>query len=141
MDCPFQLNTDGLWQCPQCKWVYKLKADKPPRRNCPKAPNLRPAAEKLGIEWKDVEHYAQALARWRAAGYPVRTEEETAICFRICGGGCGTGGCQKPCEHYRAGKIFDGGRCKLCRCGVSESRFALVNKIKMVTESCPDGRW
>lgn len=37
MDCPLELNPDGLWQCPQCKWVYKLKSAKPPRRNCPKA--------------------------------------------------------------------------------------------------------
>jgi len=36
-DCPFQLNADGLWQCPDCDWVYPRKSEKPPRRNCPKA--------------------------------------------------------------------------------------------------------
>lgn len=38
-DCPFQLNADGFFQCPQCDWVYPRKANKPPRRNCPKAPS------------------------------------------------------------------------------------------------------
>ena len=40
-DCPFELNVNGLWQCPRkgCGWVYPLKSDKPPRRNCPKAPS------------------------------------------------------------------------------------------------------
>jgi hypothetical protein len=38
-DCPFTLNADNLWQCPQCGWVYPRASDKPPRRNCPKAPD------------------------------------------------------------------------------------------------------
>lgn len=39
-DCVFpKLNSDGLWQCSQCRWAYPLKSDKPPRRNCPKAPS------------------------------------------------------------------------------------------------------
>lgn len=41
MDCPLELNGDGFWQCPRkgCGWVYPIKSDKPPRRNCPKAPS------------------------------------------------------------------------------------------------------
>jgi rubredoxin len=36
IDCPFALNFEtGLWQCPDCGYVYKKKSDKPPRRNCP----------------------------------------------------------------------------------------------------------
>ncbi len=34
-DCPLALNAIGLYQCPTCGWVYKIKSDKPPRRNCP----------------------------------------------------------------------------------------------------------
>ena len=43
MDCVW--NTDGPpWQCQQCGWAYARKgkpilSDKPPRRNCPKAPS------------------------------------------------------------------------------------------------------
>ena len=40
IDCPLELNADGLWQCPDCNWIYKRKTDKPPRRNCPKSPDL-----------------------------------------------------------------------------------------------------
>jgi len=41
MDCLFNLNPDGLWQCTRkgCGWVYPIKSDKPPRRNCPKSPS------------------------------------------------------------------------------------------------------
>ena len=41
-DCPFTLNADHLWQCPQCGWVYPRQSDKPPRRNCTKATGARP---------------------------------------------------------------------------------------------------
>jgi len=35
-DCRFALNTKGLYQCTRkgCGWVYPLKADKAPHRNC-----------------------------------------------------------------------------------------------------------
>ena len=36
-DCQFQINTNLLFQCKQCGWVYPIKTEKPPRRNCPKA--------------------------------------------------------------------------------------------------------
>ena len=39
MNCTFHLNESNLWQCTQCGWVYPRAADKPPRRNCPKAPD------------------------------------------------------------------------------------------------------
>lgn len=35
IDCQFQLNVDGQWQCTYCEWTYPRKSDKPPRRNCP----------------------------------------------------------------------------------------------------------
>jgi len=35
-DCSFTLNADGLWQCPDCGWIFSKLTDKPPRRNCPK---------------------------------------------------------------------------------------------------------
>ena len=52
MDCPFTLNPDNLWQCTQCNWVYKIPSDKPPRRNCPRAPDIpkRTNAEITAIE-------------------------------------------------------------------------------------------
>jgi len=40
-DCTFHLNTDHRWQCTECGWVYPRQAEKPPRRNCPKAPRRK----------------------------------------------------------------------------------------------------
>ncbi len=37
IDCTFARNPQGQWQCNQCGWIYPKQADKPPRRNCPKA--------------------------------------------------------------------------------------------------------
>jgi len=39
MECHFSdtTNSDGLWKCERCGWVYFRKASKPPRRPCPKA--------------------------------------------------------------------------------------------------------
>ncbi len=139
--CSFQLNDNGLWECTQCLYIYPIKSEEPPMGNCLQSPDLRPVAERLGIAWEDAEHYAQALARWTAAGFPVRTREEVEACFRVCKGGCGNGSCNEPCEHYRKGKKPDEGRCRVCRCGVSRSRMAVLNKIKMKTESCPKGKW
>lgn len=36
MNCLFEQNTDGLWQCTRekCGWVYKFRSDKPPKQNC-----------------------------------------------------------------------------------------------------------
>lgn len=150
IDCVW--NEDGPpWKCQQCGWPYErqgepILSDKPPNRNCPKAPDLRPAAEKLGISWDDVEHYAQALARWTVAGFPVRTQKEVAKCFRICKGDCDGPSdsirvCKKPCEHYHKGKTLHSGRCGKCRCRVNKSRVAVLNLIKMATENCPEEKW
>jgi hypothetical protein len=74
-------------------------------------------------------HYAAALARWIAAGRPLRSPAEvqriyTTLCL--------------PCPHYNPNDT-----CRLCGCRVSLSPHAAVNKIAMLTESCPDTppRW
>jgi rubredoxin len=46
-DCPLTLVA-GRWTCPDCGWVYRLKSEKPPRRNCPEGrplPDPRTDAE------------------------------------------------------------------------------------------------
>lgn len=139
-DCPFTLNTDGLWQCPDCGWVYKRKADKPPRRNCPASRTPEAIAEaekqqaealeagkKLGWTAGDAKKWAAALLRWRAAGYPVRTDEEVEYIVWIC----------EDCGDYKA----DEKRCKICRCGVSTGGLAIFNKARLATERCPKDKW
>ena len=143
--CPLTLNTDGFFECPDCHWTFKFKADKPPYRgNCPKSPDVTEAAERLGITGDDVKHWAQALARWARAEFPVRSQAEIErIETTIC----------RPCDEYVAddaawiGKLVGWltgkryGRCKKCGCGLSTSRLAVANKIAMATESCRLGHW
>ena len=83
-DCKFEPDGDEQ-VCSQCG--FRLPAsgtgsasDSPPRRNCPRAPSLGAAAQRLGISWEDVEHYAAALARWTTAGFPTRAGRGPTHC-------------------------------------------------------------
>lgn len=143
-DCPFFVNADGFYECPQCGYIYKPRqmCRKPPRRNCPNSPDITEAAEKLGITGDDIKHWAQALARWMRAGFPRRSQSEVDRCLRIC--------VNCPTDNYvpdnpkctgEACRMKTGGRCKLCGCRVSKSRVAVINKIRMATEGCPGQHW
>jgi hypothetical protein len=88
------------------------------------AADLRPAADKLGITLADGLHYARALARWTAAGFPERSQANVERILPIC----------QACNWYAAG------RCTKCRCRVN-SGPAAINKIRMATEDCPLGKW
>lgn len=144
LNCSFIKNSKGFWQCsnPECGWIYRRKSEKPPRRNCLKAPDITEAAEKLSITGADIKHLAQALARWMVAGCPTRSNTEVERCLRIC--------VNCPTDNYvpdnpkctgEACRMKTGGRCKLCGCGVSKSRIAVINKIRMATEDCPKRHW
>ncbi len=151
MDCPFTLNADGLWQCPDCKWIFPKRTDKPPRRNCPKkltpearaqreaaraeqdrqakreAEQLKPEGERLGWTFEMVCRYAAALKKWIAAGRPTRTNEEVMAIENIC----------KQCEKYEA----ESGRCKVCGCKITTPGIAILSKAKLATEVCPKEKW
>ncbi len=96
------------------------------KQAAPSESTLTEAAERLSVTLDDVKHYAQAVARWAAAGFPTRSPEEVTRIYEEC--------CE-PCDSNVDGK------CKECGCNVSESRFVLRNKIKMKTETCPLGKW
>lgn len=118
-------NVDAT-ACIHCGWVKPEKIATWPRRNCPRSPDLAPAAARLGVSLADVGHYAQALARWTAAGFPTRLQAEIE---RIEAEHC------RPCDAYLAG------RCSECGCRVTTSGLAVANKIAMATESCSRGLW
>jgi hypothetical protein len=112
--------------CINCGWIKPERIKGWPRRNCPASPALLPAAARLGLSLDDVGHYAQALAKWTAAGFPTREQAEVVrIEAEIC----------RPCENYR------NGRCAKCGCRVTASSIAIVSKIKMATEHCPLALW
>jgi hypothetical protein len=117
--------------CLNCGWKKPERIKGWPRRNCGVQPDLAPAAARLGLTLADVGHYAQALARWTAAGFPVREQSEVERIEReIC----------RPCEKYVNGSWMMGGRCVRCGCRVN-TKMALVNKIAMATETCPLSKW
>ncbi len=132
-NCPLNRNANGYLECPDCHWIYKGKAEFP-HRNCPNSPDLTEARERLGISVDDMKHWAQALARWTRAGFPVRSQSDIERCMRIC----------VKCKDFLPDKplctdacqLKTGGRCRRCGCRVSKSSFAVANKIRMATEEC-----
>jgi len=72
-------------------------------------------------------NYAKALKAWVAAGRPKRSDEEVEQILVICQG----------CDWYDPSQK----RCKGCGCKVTKGAWAVLNKAKMATEHCPQGRW
>ena len=105
----------------------------PPRRPEPPPPTLptessEPPAPAIPGLIRRAYSYAEALARWTAAGQPVRPDKEVERIFN---------------EHCKTCKWFDPERqiCRGCGCRVAETGMAVVNKIKMATENCPRELW
>jgi hypothetical protein len=91
-------------------------------------PVSAPKPKKYPSLTRQAENYAIALAKWTAAKFPVRTNEEIKFIF--------SQHCAK-CDWFDLKKK----RCKNCGCRVTTSSIAIVNKIKMATEHCPRGLW
>jgi hypothetical protein len=70
--------------------------------------------------------YAEAVARWVAAGRPTRSDAEIAEIHRVFCSPCGI--------YYR-------GNCRDCGCRVRAEGWAVLNKIAMATEHCARGKW
>ena len=76
-----------------------------------------------------VVRLSDALSRWKEAGSPKRTAEEIKTIFEtIC----------FPCEQFIGND--KSGSCKACGCRLAHVG-GLLNKIEMVTEECPLGKW
>jgi rubredoxin len=95
-DCQFTLNADHLWQCSQCGWVYPRASDKPPRRNCPKAPDAPPRQARTRREAVLARYDAQQLTE------PPRAEIERRLdvceaCDQYADYECVRGG--SPCRR------------------------------------------
>lgn len=119
---------DASGVCSQCGEVVR----KP--RTCPKGSYPRPqTVDRVKVKMrrrepgkvKQLSNYKKAVAKWTAAGMPVREQSEIDRILAICQG----------CEHYT-----DEGRprCKLCGCSINNQPNGLTNKVRMATENCPD---
>lgn len=89
---------------------------------------------------KLVRVYVTATMRWEAAGRPVRTDEQVDAILA---------------DHCATCPYFADARCThpLCGCQIRSSAgerqqllswlipAAMLNKLRMATERCPDGRW
>ena len=75
-NCPFQLDAaTNRWTCPQCGWVYPRQSQKPPKRNCPKAPDRKKAA---------AERLAHELAARYASGRATRSAVDIESLLTVC---------------------------------------------------------
>lgn len=155
--CDFEPYGAG-WRCRLCGWLDiphpHYPRSEPTNKNCPAKqpsvdhPLVAPTPEqiaqaeadrtrhetaaleagaKLGWKPKHALRWATALLRWRSVGYPTRSDTEVAECMATC----------EACDRYVAAE----GRCSVCGCRVSTSGMAAVNKARMGSESCPEGKW
>lgn len=83
--------------------------------------------------------FAGEVRRWIREGRPVRTDEEVAVCLKVCKGDPESPDPekQKPCQLYDPDKKA----CKKCGCAMNDSSWPLRNGIKMKTKICPMGLW
>lgn len=169
-DCPFQLNADGLWQCPQCEKPHPIKLDKPPRRNCPiamtqclwqyiettaRGPRFRCPQCKQEVV-VEVGTPREVLAKMPpCSGRPessppafrrkrrIRRYRRAVKKWRAAGRPVRSPEEIKViyAEHCQPCQHFNSGYCEVCGCRVRRSGFALTNKIKMATEACELGKW
>ena len=87
----------------------------------------RPPVHPRGLVAK-VRSYRKALRKWRAAGRPMRSYKEVErIYWKVC----------TICSQFSVEKST----CKVCDCKVNRSKVAMLNKIRMATEWCPEGKW
>jgi hypothetical protein len=118
----------GWWQCANCGFedaddaghccdrIHRIcTTDLPPEQ--------RTITQKLSA-------YATALAKWIAAGRPMRTAEQIEATMQICRG----------CKHFEA-TADDTNGCKKCGCKKTLGIGGLRQKISWATEECPAGKW
>ena len=132
LDCPYcwRFNNDArffeLWK----SWDESQRCLPEPPATEP-GPCLKAYPNIL----RQVVSLAAARKVWRAAGKPVRSDDERQRIHLICEG----------CECFDAERD----RCRACGCGLSEKssvsntirRLGLVDAIAMATYSCPAGKW
>jgi len=143
-----QPERPGYWTCAGCGVPYggatpRASETKPvARRKCEPRGDTKPRSARVvkadspSIAAR-VKSYKSARERWKAAGSPLRTDEEKRAIYSICER-CPTGDFNP--DNAAAAFGFAGGECKVCKCGLSPERV-ILNKIAWATEDCPKGHW
>jgi hypothetical protein len=72
-------------------------------------------------------HWRESIKRWKAAGKPVRSDEEVARLVVVC----------QACDHYKP----KWKQCGLCGCFCRGRGRAEFDKPRMETETCPKDLW
>lgn len=73
--------------------------------------------------------YTAAMAKWMAAGKPVRDPFEVAKVYdTVC----------SVCPRFQTSVMPNIGSCGLCGCRIARQGPAELNKLAMATEHCPD---
>lgn len=103
--------------------ISRIMADGPDALNA-KLDHIHAAGGTMPPITRRIGNYAKAIARWKAAGSPTRSDVEVLTIFEThC----------VPCAHYVPAKRS----CNLCGCKIRSSGSAFTNKLKMKTEVCP----
>lgn len=119
--CEFAQLPDGRVRCGVCGW----ESSRPRGVDLIRVCGAQPAGKEVA---RLAKRYVSAVARWIAAGRPTRTDDEVGAIFAgVC----------VPCEHFNEDKQT----CRVCGCRVGRGKVALVNKLRMLTETCPRGKW
>lgn len=134
------------WKCPKCERSFTTAAIVVPVR-CRCGLIDRDGSGVTVVDEGDmparqpiVKRYVSAVARWVAAGRPVRTDDEVD---------------QILADHCRGCRWFSDHRCTHASCGcqvrsVEDEKVpvlswlvpaAMLNKLRMATEKCPEEKW
>lgn len=141
---PEQKSGWPLYRCQRCGWVLEIRLPDPEShfatapdcgivvaRQRAQAEAIRQDRVKAGCGGSSSDgvivlplRFAKAVARWIAAGRPVRSQ---AVVDRIYNECC------LPCE------LLDQKRrtCKACGCYIRKHLPAFLSKLRMGTERCP----
>lgn len=145
---------DGRVQCPRCKTIRNT----PRRRVCRTESEQAALMQAAAVAKRDARAakasrapskprpprnfyfptrlvlvlcWLRAMARWvreslKARRWLIRSEAEYRRVRRICEG----------CDNWEPAKE----QCSVCGCG-GRSKVVLLNKLRIETETCPEGKW
>lgn len=111
-----------------CNGIPKWDANREYHHSCTNPPDVRAAADRLGVPNPLPNGMVRLLAKWIAAGEPLRTPAEESACKAIC----------NTCEH-QSGLPGEEDRCQSGQC--SQRGRALTVPRRLATYHCPEGKW